>query len=93
VASSSSRGLQFRNKNVIAGPHIHGLRRTAMGARSFAAVIAARCMHADALTKVVLANARRCAAILEEYGATALSHTAAGGWRIAGANPGAAFGR
>jgi FAD:protein FMN transferase len=87
VASSSSRGLQLRVKNAIAGPHVHGIRRTAVGARSFVSVIAARCMDADALTKVVLANARGCAAVLEKYGATALWHTAPGGWRIAGANP------
>jgi thiamine biosynthesis lipoprotein len=44
-------------------------------------VMARRCMVADALTKVVIAQHRGAAAVLRKFGATALRHHAAGGWR------------
>jgi thiamine biosynthesis lipoprotein len=44
-------------------------------------VLARRCVVADALTKVVMADERAAAAVLRLFGARALRHQSAGNWR------------
>lgn len=84
VASSSGREhiRRFRHRQV--GPHVHGLRRAAVGTRSFVSVAAEQCVIADALTKVVLARGAESASLLRKYDATAYLHSARGGWKILG---------
>jgi thiamine biosynthesis lipoprotein len=64
--------------------HIHGRTRTAADARASVGVVAATCMIADALTKVVLAaGAAASSAVLARFGAQACVHDSAAGWRVA----------
>jgi len=64
--------------------HIHGRTRTAADARASVGVVAATCMIADALTKVVLvAGAAASSAVLARFGAQACAHDSAAGWRVA----------
>lgn len=44
-------------------------------------VLARRCVVADALTKVVIADARAAAPVLRLFGARALRHRSSGGWQ------------
>lgn len=85
VASSSGREhvRTVRGKKV--GPHVHGQEHGPVGLRSFVSVVSERCVIADALTKIVLANGPRSAAILRKYEATAYLHNARHGWRTLGA--------
>ena len=52
---------------------------------SFVAVVAERCVTADALTKTVLALGKGSENLLRRYGATAHLHTVRG-WRSLGPN-------
>ena len=79
----TSRGAP-RNSDA-GGPHFHGARRTTVGRRTAASVIAPDCLDADALTKVVLALGVRSAAILRRYQATAFMHDSQGRWHRIGA--------
>lgn len=75
---ASSGGIdEFPNQ---AGPHLHGKSRQAVSSGSFAAVVADRCIIADALTKVVLAEEKGADGILKTYGATAFLHRPSIGW-------------
>lgn len=67
------------------GLHVHGAHRQPMGSRTFACVMADRCVIADALTKVVLGTRSRGAALLRQYGATAHVYTTRSGWHTVGA--------
>lgn len=67
------------------GRHVHGVRRRPAGSRTFACVMADRCVIADALTKVVLGSRSRGAALLRQYGATAHLYTTRSGWHTVGA--------
>ena len=62
------------------GPHIDP-RRRARGSRQFVSVAAPRCVDADALTKVVMARGACSAKALAAFGARAVVHDAAFGWR------------
>ena len=84
VASSSGYGLGGRCEEGVTGPHLDGIRRRAVGSRSFATVLAENCITADALTKVVLAKGSRSDSILRREGAAAYLHTAGDGWRTLG---------
>ena len=61
-------------------PHVHGRRRCAVGRHGSVSVVAERCAVADALTKVVLADADVGLALVRAYGARACAHTREG-WR------------
>jgi thiamine biosynthesis lipoprotein len=52
-----------------------------VGTRSFVSVVAERCVIADALTKVVLAQGARSETLLRRYGASAYLYRAGHGWR------------
>ena len=80
LASSSGRLPRRRRRCGFEGAHIHGASRRIVGTRRFACVLATRCMDADALTKVVLAEGRRAHGILRRLGATAYLHDARGRW-------------
>jgi thiamine biosynthesis lipoprotein len=67
------------------GLHVHGVRRRPAGSRTFACVMADRCVIADALTKVVLGTRSRGAVLLRQYGATAHLYTKRNGWHTVGA--------
>lgn len=66
-----------------AGSHVHGRTRRAIGYRRVVSVVAARCVVADALTKVVMCGgddiARRA---LSQFDAQACLHVAGLGWSL-----------
>ena len=84
LATSTGRRGASRHSEA-GGPHFHGARRTAVGRRAAASVIAPDCLDADALTKVVLALGLRSAAILRRFQATAFMHDSQGRWHRIGA--------
>jgi len=84
LASSSGREHMRAYKNMKVGPHVHARRKRSMGLSSFVSVVAEKCVVADALTKIVLANGPQSTAILRKYKATAYLHSARNGWRTLG---------
>ncbi|MHA6206197.1 FAD:protein FMN transferase [Dyella soli] len=83
VATSSGRPYVQAGS----GPHVDGQRRGSMGLAQVATVVAADCMHADALTKVVMALGTRSAELLRQFGAVAHLQDASGQWtHIGGAS-------
>ena len=62
--------------------HFDGRTRARLDAARFASVVAPRCMVADALTKVVLADPEAALSVLARHHARAYSHDAAHGWRV-----------
>ena len=82
--ASSSRLMTSQQAAPLRGPHVHGVTRECVGADEFAAVLAERCVVADALTKVVLASGSASAAILSRFGATAYLHSQRHGWQSFG---------
>jgi thiamine biosynthesis lipoprotein len=81
VASSSGRPARLRHGRRFHGPHVDGRRRDPVGTRSFVCVVAERCVVADALTKVVLAQGTRSQPVLRRYGASAHLYRPGHGWR------------
>lgn len=79
--ASSGRPGRHRQRGRFRGPHVDGRRRGSVGARSFVCVVAERCVVADALTKVVLAQGTRSEAMLRRYGASAHLYRPGPGWR------------
>jgi thiamine biosynthesis lipoprotein len=84
LAGSSGREKATVQAGLAVGPHVHGQSRQPVGLDRFTAVVADRCVVADALTKIVLANDPATAAILRSYNATAYLHDAREGWRTLG---------
>lgn len=66
------------------GPHVDGRLRRAVSTRRTVSVVAPRCAIADALTKVVLCDARFASTLLQRHGASALLHDPRRGWRVVG---------
>jgi thiamine biosynthesis lipoprotein len=81
VASSSGRPARRRHRRRFRGPHVDGRQRGSVGTRSFVCVVAERCVVADALTKVVLAQGTRSETVLRRYGASAHLYRPGHGWR------------
>jgi thiamine biosynthesis lipoprotein len=81
VASSTGRPARHRHQGRFRGPHVDGRQRGPVGTRSFVSVVAERCVIADALTKVVLAQGARSETLLRRYGASAYLYRAGHGWR------------
>jgi thiamine biosynthesis lipoprotein len=81
VASSSGRPARRRHRRRFRGPHVDGRLRGSVGTRSFVCVVAERCVVADALTKVVLAQGTRSQTVLRRYGAWAHLYRPGHGWR------------
>ena len=84
LASSSGREQRRVHRNAAVGPHVDGLRGATTGLDSFVSVVAPRCIVADALTKVVLAQGEDAERLLQSYDATAYHHDARGEWRVIG---------
>lgn len=80
VASSCGYRHRRTHQGRVCGPHVHGVRRSAAPTDRFACVVAERCIVADALTKVVMADGAHCADMLREFNAAAHLHDPFGGW-------------
>ncbi len=80
VASSSGHRHRRTHHGRVCGPHVHGVRRSAAPTDRFVCVVAERCIVADALTKVVMADGVHCADMLREFKAAAHLHDPFGGW-------------
>ncbi len=79
--ASSSRLTTEQQTEDFRGPHIHGIDRRHIGVDDFAAVLAERCVIADALTKVALAGGPDSAPILSRFDATAFTYDPRNGWQ------------
>ena len=82
MASSSGRAFSAVGK----GPHVHGRRRYSMGLTQSVTVVAGKCMHADALTKVVMALGMQSGDLLRHFDAVAYLQNATGDWTQIGAS-------
>jgi thiamine biosynthesis lipoprotein len=81
VATSSSRAFAGSGSS----PHVHGQTRACMATQQCVSVVADSCAHADALTKIVLAQGAASAPLLKQLNATAYVHDAHGEWSTLGA--------
>lgn len=83
AAVATSAGYFERRRDAAGwrGPHVHGNRRHAVGTHRSVSVIAPSCMHADALSKIVLADARIAAELLPRYAAQVCRYDSRRGWR------------
>lgn len=81
VATSSGRTFGDTGQSA----HMHGRTRAGVGAQTCVSVVAPTCMHADALTKIVLAARADSVALLQRLDATAYLHDASDTWSVLGA--------
>ena len=77
VASSSRQSRH----NPVHGPHVHGITRSPAPPDRFVCVLAERCVIADTLTKVVMAEGESTLEILRQFEASAYFHDPITGWR------------
>ncbi|HEY5101544.1 MAG TPA: FAD:protein FMN transferase [Steroidobacteraceae bacterium] len=87
LATSSGAVTRRRHGDGWVSAHVAGASRAAIDARTTVSVVARRCVLADALTKVVLADPAHAAPVLEHFGAGAYVHhpdLPGGGWQILG---------
>jgi thiamine biosynthesis lipoprotein len=84
VASSCGYRHRHWRENRLHGPHVHGAQRSPAPTDRFACVLAERCVVADALTKVVIAEGRSSHEILRQFGASAHLHDPLQGWQHLG---------
>lgn len=85
VASSSGALRQRRHRGRLCGPHVDGFRRTPAPVDRFVCVAAPRCVVADALTKVVLAQGAESAKLLRHFGVFAYLKDPSEEWQRIGA--------
>jgi thiamine biosynthesis lipoprotein len=85
VATSAGLPTRVRIQGRWCAAHVHGRSRRPVGTVSSATVVAPRCMLADALTKVVLAQGQASRRVLERFAAQACVHDPWRGWRRIGA--------
>lgn len=78
------RDASLASSASVVSAHIHGGSRRAVSGDQFVSVIARDCAVADALTKVVLADAAAAAAVLRRFSATAHLYDRRAGWRTLG---------
>jgi thiamine biosynthesis lipoprotein len=83
AAIATSTGRAFAHQGV----HLDGRNRSDTGLERCASVVSADCIHADALTKVVLALGDQSSPILRHYGATAYLQDSAAQWTVLGERP------
>jgi thiamine biosynthesis lipoprotein len=81
VASSSGHLQRRWSDGEMRGPHVHGVRRSSAPTDRFVCVVAERCMVADALTKVVMAEGMGSSGVLREFGASGYFYDPEVGWR------------
>ena len=84
VASSSGHLHRKRRGKRLLGPHVHGADRSAAPTGRFVCVLAKRCVVADALTKIVIAEGLSSRPILRQFGASAYLHDLETGWHPLG---------
>lgn len=84
VATSCNRASVLQRTEVHAISHWDGHVRQPIHPPRAATVVADKAMHADALTKVVMALGPRSGALLGHYGASAYLHTNEHGWEPIG---------
>lgn len=80
VASSTGRRQRRRYHGRLLGPHVHGLLRSPAPTERFVSVVAKRCVVADALTKVVIAEGASSLDLLRRFRASAHLHHPGRGW-------------
>ena len=88
LATSSGHVTRRRHAEGWVSAHVAGHTRHAIDARTTVSVFASRCVVADALTKVVLADPARGCEILRHFGAGAYLHHPdypGSGWKALGA--------
>jgi FAD:protein FMN transferase len=88
LATSSGHVTRRRHLQRWVSAHVAGHTRHAVDVRATVCVVASRCVVADALTKVLLADPHRGAAVLRRFGAGAYIHhpdNPGGGWMALGA--------
>lgn len=78
VAVATSSGRAHATPDV--APHIHGRTRDEVNHCQVATVVAPHCIHADALTKVVLALGSESAPMLQQFDAVAYLQNQTGQW-------------
>ncbi|MBV9570145.1 MAG: FAD:protein FMN transferase [Alphaproteobacteria bacterium] len=83
LASSSGTMAARRCGTATGMPHV-APRNATPTLDQFVSVIAPRCIHADALTKAVMAKGARTHALLARFGARAIVHNLTHGWREIG---------
>ncbi|WP_046972052.1 FAD:protein FMN transferase [Dyella japonica] len=81
VATSTGRAFDYQ------GAHLDGRTGLDCVRDQCASVVSARCIHADALTKVALALGEASAPFLRHYGATAHLQDGTGRWTVLGELP------
>jgi thiamine biosynthesis lipoprotein len=81
VASSNGHRSRRWRWGRVCGPHIHGVRRCPAPTDRFVCVVAERCVVADALTKVVMADGPHSMGLLRQFGASAHFHDSRCGWQ------------
>lgn len=84
IASSSRQSALHSRADIPRQPHVHGVQRCTMGTDRFVSVLAKRCVVADALTKVVLAEGAAATAMLDAFQARALLFDQRNGWQSFG---------
>jgi FAD:protein FMN transferase len=84
LASSSGHLSRKLFQGTTVGPHVDGQKREPASSRRFVSVVAASCVTADALTKVVMARGAGARAALEQFDAQAYVHDPGEGWTILG---------
>ena len=80
LASSTGQGKIKWHEGKELGPHVHGNSRLPVPTDRFVSVLAERCIVADALTKVVLAEGTNSRQLLQQFGASAHIYDPFGGW-------------
>jgi thiamine biosynthesis lipoprotein len=88
VATSSGHVTRHRHADRWVSAHVAGHTRHAIDARTTVSVLASRCVVADALTKVVLADPDHGTQVLAQFGAQAYIHHPdfpGSGWKALGA--------
>ncbi len=81
AAGSSGHRNRRQHGGRICGPHVHGATRLPAPANRFVCVVAERCVVADALTKVAMAEGLNGAEPARHFGATFHIHDPREGWR------------
>lgn len=85
VAGSSGALRQSRHVGRLCGPHVDGLSRAPAPVDRFVWVVAARCITADALTKVVMAKGAASRDLLRQFDASAYISDPGNVWLQVGA--------
>ena len=84
VATSAVDAARHRDDRCWRSGHLNARTGRSIRAQRAVSVVAETCLIADALTKVVLADARLGERLLRRHGASACLHDRARGWRLLG---------